>query len=236
MQSVGAYLRDHRLARGLSLEEVARATRVGQDYLAAIERDSFKELPAPVFTKGFVRAYCQVLGEPPDEALSRYRAILAESLPPPSPPAPVVASGKRAWGAVWVSLALLIVLGLGLFFINLGKTPPRPLQPVTESARPAPALGEPPAPPGVSLKKSEAPAVSRLVARTSEPTWIQVQMDHGRVVEELLPAGVTREWTSGTRFVVTIGNAGGVTFELNGRPLPPLGGRGAVIRQLVLQP
>jgi len=61
-----------------------------------------------------------------------------------------------------------------------------------------------------------------------------VQTDDGQVAEEMLAAGATREWTSGKRFLLTVGNAGGVTVELNGRPLPSLGARGAVIRRLSL--
>jgi hypothetical protein len=37
-------------------------------------------------------------------------------------------------------------------------------------------------------------------------------------------------------FVLTIGNAGGVSLELNGRPVPRLGASGAVISRLVLPP
>ena len=34
--------------------------------------------------------------------------------------------------------------------------------------------------------------------------------------------------------ITTVGNAGGIEIELNGRPMPRLGQRGAVIRQLEL--
>lgn len=231
MQSVGSYLREQRLARGLSLEEVARITRVGQDYLSAIERDAFTELPAPVFTKGFIRAYCQALSQPPDEALSRYRAVLAESAPPPAPAPPPLSIRRRVLGPALAGLGLLIALGLALFLLNnAGKSASLPARPVA---------GEPPAAgpsrlQALPVRRSDEPVLSRLIARTSELTWIQVEMDGGRVVEELLPAGATREWTSKTRFIVTVGNAGGITFELNGRPVPPLGARGAVIRRLSL--
>jgi hypothetical protein len=59
-------------------------------------------------------------------------------------------------------------------------------------------------------------------------------MDDGSVVQELLPAGATREWVSNKRFVLTVGNAGGLSLELNGQPIPPLGARGAVIQNLVI--
>ena len=76
----------------------------------------------------------------------------------------------------------------------------------------------------------------RLVARTTEATWIRVRTDDGRTSEESIPAGEVREWVSNRPFILTVGNAAGVSLELNGRPVPPLGARGAVIPRLVLPP
>jgi hypothetical protein len=107
------------------------------------------------------------------------------------------------------------------------------------SVRPAPVAAEvpsPPAWPGLQAAAGGAVSPYRLVARTSEATWIRVRTEDGRSSEENVPAGEVREWVSDRPFVLTIGNAGGVTFELNGRPLPPLGGSGAVIPRLVLPP
>jgi hypothetical protein len=72
------------------------------------------------------------------------------------------------------------------------------------------------------------------VIHAVEPTWIRVQADEGAVSEELLPAGAVREWTAARRFTLTVGNAGGLEIDLNGRRMPPLGVRGAVIQKLVL--
>src|SRR6266851_3476036 len=85
MSSVGAYLRQLRETRGVSLEEIARVTRVGSSYLHALEGDDFAALPESVFTRGFVRAYCQALGEAPDEALALYDG--RSEVPAPAPPA-----------------------------------------------------------------------------------------------------------------------------------------------------
>ena len=76
----------------------------------------------------------------------------------------------------------------------------------------------------------------RLVARTNEPTWIRVRTEDGRMSEETVPAGEVREWISNRPFTLTVGNAGGVSFELNGRALPSLGPKGAVIQRIVLPP
>jgi cytoskeleton protein RodZ len=74
------------------------------------------------------------------------------------------------------------------------------------------------------------------VVRASEPTWVRVRTEDGRLVEETIPAGQSREWVSNGPFTLTLGNAGGVSLELNGRPLPPLGASGAVVSRIVLPP
>jgi len=234
--SLGAYLQELRVARGLSLEEVSRATRVGQRYLKALETDALDTLPAPVFAKGFIRAYCQALGEPPDEALARYQELVGEPVRSATPAIQPRRPEARGRGPVLISLVLLIILGLSLFIVTLAlqrrtervarpAAPPLPL-PV------APAVAAGPGSPDSAKAAEDRPV--RLVARTSEPTWVSVQTDDGRVFTELLPAGATREWISPKRFILTIGNAGGITLELNGQLLPPLGARGAVVRELVL--
>src|SRR5262245_40027351 len=141
MSSVGTYLRDLRQRKGVSLEEVARTTRVAQRYLESLEADAFDALPSPVFTRGFIRAYCQALSELPDEALAAYesREIAmpspATGARPGAPAArPIVPAGRprpaassrtaaasrttdtepRGRGAVLVSFVLLVVLGVAL--------------------------------------------------------------------------------------------------------------------------
>ena len=63
---------------------------------------------------------------------------------------------------------------------------------------------------------------------------MRVRTEDGRVSEETIPAGQVREWHSTGPFRITVGNAGGVTLEVDGRPVPPLGARGAVVPNLVL--
>jgi len=75
MSSVGAYLRGLRQKQGMSIDELSRATRVLHHYLEALETDNIGSLPAPVFTKGFIRAYCQAIGVAAEEALRLYDRI-----------------------------------------------------------------------------------------------------------------------------------------------------------------
>jgi cytoskeleton protein RodZ len=109
----------------------------------------------------------------------------------------------------------------------------------SEVSRPKPEVA--PAKPDslpTSVTTATVPAAAspyRLVARATEKTWVRVLTDDGRVVaEEVIPAGERREWLSNRKFVVTVGNAGGVALELNGQLLPKLGPTGEVVRRVVI--
>jgi cytoskeleton protein RodZ len=240
--SVGGYLRALRLGKQVSLEEMARATRVGSHQLEALEADRFADLPAPVFVKGFIRAYCHSLGEPDGEALGHYREVLGEG-PLPDRGAPVLRS-HVSWTAspLFISFVLLLIFGGGLLALNHGlKRGTKPAVsesvPVAKSepalAPVAPMVSAPSITPAVATTM-ETSASQRLVVKAIEPTWIRIQTDDLRAVDELLTPGAVREWTAERRFLLTVGNAGGIEIELNGRPMPRLGQRGAVIRQLEL--
>jgi cytoskeleton protein RodZ len=127
------------------------------------------------------------------------------------------------------------------------EAPQQPVAAQRPVAAQQPAAAQPakpqpqPAPPasGAQPPTSASAAVAspyRLVARTTETTWIRVRTEDGRTTEETIPPNEVREWVSNGPFVLTIGNAGGVSLELNGRPVPRLGASGAVISRLVLPP
>jgi hypothetical protein len=67
-----AYLRAAREARDLSLEEIARTTRIPERSLALLERGDFERLPADVFVRGFLRSYARCVRLDVDETIRRY--------------------------------------------------------------------------------------------------------------------------------------------------------------------
>jgi len=222
MSSLGIRLRELREAKGVSLDDIARSTRVGRRHLEALESDSWGELPSPVFVKGFIRAYCEFLEASPDETLGLYREATGETVKPERVQSATHTPPSRRVGPLMVSLVLFIALGASLFALRIGlKSSPPPAPAVPVQPAPVPA-GEP------------RPAGQRLLIRAVEPTWIRVQVDEGQVAEELMQAGAVREWTAARRFVLTVGNAGGLEVDLNGRRIPALGAKGAVIQRLVL--
>src|SRR5262245_66575751 len=78
MMSTGGLLRELRERHGVSLEELARTTRIGRRFLEALEADDFAALPAGPFAKGFIRSYCEELNEHADDALNLYASSYSE--------------------------------------------------------------------------------------------------------------------------------------------------------------
>jgi len=277
MTSLGGYLRALREAKGASLEDMARSTRVGIRHLEALEEERLTDLPSAVFVRGFVRAYCSFLRESPEAALGHYEALAGERAAAQAASAPPRHRTTWANSSVLVGLVLLLILGIALIVVNLtvkrtggtsvaaskmasfSQEPSHtvapqaaaPMTPALEASQPVPAPAQVPAvaptspapassppvlsaPPPAAGTATGASGPQRLLIRAVEPTWIRVQPDEGPATEELLPAGASREWAAERRFRVTIGNASGVELALNGKTLPPLGPKGAVIHRLEL--
>jgi len=150
MAGLGPYLSTLREERGLSLDEVARVTRVAPRFLEALEREDFTQLPASVFTKGYIRAYCQAVGVPVEEALARYRAstgipILATADPGVAAPAArSTDEARRPRGTLLVSFALLVGFGVALFVVAWLLQSGRPEIGPRTAVAPAPSVIPPP--------------------------------------------------------------------------------------------
>lgn len=73
MKTAGDLLKDKRLLKELSLEEVAQKTKIKLEYLSALEDSNFGALPSATFTKGFLRTYASFLYLNPDTMIAMFR-------------------------------------------------------------------------------------------------------------------------------------------------------------------
>jgi transcriptional regulator with XRE-family HTH domain len=80
--NVGAELKRAREARGLSLPELAAATKISAGRLAAIENNALAALPPINYVRGFVRVYATEVGLDPDDLGDRYIAQFEPDGPP----------------------------------------------------------------------------------------------------------------------------------------------------------
>lgn len=72
MKELGAFLRQTREEKQVTLEELAEKTKIRKAYLEAIEGGDQDVLPDEVYVRGFLRIYAKVLGIDPDEVIRIY--------------------------------------------------------------------------------------------------------------------------------------------------------------------
>jgi hypothetical protein len=68
----GPVLRRIRLSRGIELDEVSSVTKINETYLKYIEANRFSDLPAAVYTRGFLRQLAQILHLDPGAVAESY--------------------------------------------------------------------------------------------------------------------------------------------------------------------
>ena len=81
MADIGEKLKSAREAKGLSIEDIEKATKIQSRYLTAIEKDEFDKLPGDFYVRAFIRQYAQVVGLDGKELLSDYHEDVPEADP-----------------------------------------------------------------------------------------------------------------------------------------------------------
>lgn len=73
MVTIGQQFAEERKRQGKTLEEVAKATKIKEPFLRAIERGDFNSLPSSAYAYGFVSNYAKYLGLPVEKSLAIFR-------------------------------------------------------------------------------------------------------------------------------------------------------------------
>jgi cytoskeleton protein RodZ len=247
---IGAQLRSSREARRLSLEALARMTRVQPRILAAIEHNDATAIPPRPFGRGFVRAYAKEVGLDPDQTVRDYFEQFAVA-PPEAYQAPEVTvspvrevAPRAPWPvAAILTVVVLVVTGVLLFRQSTrtipdngvvgtsGATAPRSESPSAEPVRQPVDRGNAPAQP-------PAPAPSHpidIVISATAPCWVTASADGRRVIYQLLRAGDRFPLQAASNVSILAGDAGALTWTINGRNVGTFGGAG-VIRTVTVTP
>jgi cytoskeletal protein RodZ len=102
----------------MSLEEVARTTRVPISSVERIEADQFDELPGEVFVRGFLKSYARAVGVPAEDVLARYTASRRVAWVTPLPlSSPTKPPRGRRFGIALALVLLLILFTLALSIV-----------------------------------------------------------------------------------------------------------------------
>ncbi len=247
MTDFGATFKKARDSRGISLDQIARETRISTRFLAAIENEEFHLLPGGVFNRGFIRTFAEKVGLDPDQAVLDYQRLA--DVPESRESAGISSEGraKDGWSYYPVAIGALALL-IAVFYIvtretsTTSQTAPPPTPPVlSQPATPPPQATPVPEPPSTPPKTAAAaPELEtapsseplRIDLEAQSPTWMKATAD-GSVVNagEILQPGMTRHFTAKNFVDLVVGNAGGVNIKINGMPGRPLG-KGGQVREL----
>ncbi|PZR07692.1 MAG: transcriptional regulator [Archangium gephyra] len=107
----GRYLQVQRELRGLSLDDVARQTKIPPTLIGALESGQSERFPERVFILNYIRSYATAVGLSPDEAVNRFHEIpeapKAEAF---DPAALETVRLARASSMLWSTIAAVLVL------------------------------------------------------------------------------------------------------------------------------
>jgi Helix-turn-helix domain len=235
--TIGEKLRDARTDRGVELAEVERATKIRLKFLEAMEGDRWRELPAPVYARGFLDIYARYLGLDQQALLDEYSKTVEGEGHEPIPESvikpgtlrqnrPVRRSGsiRRTgsiqWGPVAKVLAgVLAVVVVGLIIVGSiggsdnggGGKPKGGKERGTKAAGPATAT--------TTATSTVASGQASVELRPTADVWVCLVDERGTplVDGETLTANERRGPFNADSFEVTFGN-GSVDLTVNGEP------------------
>ena len=255
----GAKLREARERRGVTLRQIANATKISVGVLESLERNDISKLPGGIFGRAFVRSYAIEVGLDPEETIQDFIAQFPNDSVTAGHPASgqvedhvAVDSGQRTAGTfVWlIAISVPIAAGL-LYFTTIGRSAPAASEPPAATSAPAPetrpaavpppVIAEPAAP--AAAAKTSAPAAASdaprptaalstqvTVAVTAKrPCWVSATVDGQKAIERLLQAGEQQTVTMRRDMVLTAGDASAVTLQFNGADARALGKAGEVV-------
>lgn len=239
---IGSRLRSARERSGLTVERAAQKLHLDPAILQALEAEDFDSLGAPIYIKGYLGRYAELVGE---SAESLQQMLSSTVIPPPDltriPRARARESRLVGPIAIVIAVATLVVVSSLWWGISRwrerhpvlleSRTVPRELPPRRVTQR-TPAAAE--KPPGAAPVRSGTPAAGgadrvsrspsgaskgevRITLKFSAPSWLEVDDASGRqLYHSMTPAAAVRVFQGAAPLHVVLGYAPAVTLTVDG--------------------
>jgi cytoskeleton protein RodZ len=118
----GEHLKREREMRGVTLEEIAAATRINTRYLEALETAHWSALPGGAFNRGFIRSVARFLGLDEESLIAEYAQETKDKSDAAHPPAKI----RRDWTPVLAAVSLVLLaaalIAAGVFGYRFYRT------------------------------------------------------------------------------------------------------------------
>jgi cytoskeleton protein RodZ len=240
-EGIGARLRGARERRRLTILQAAEKLHLDPDILEALEADNFAALGAPVYVKGHLRHYAQLVGEPVEPLLELYSQ--GARVPPPDLTRVPKAVMDDAGGPVAPAVIVVVVFAAagtvwwGMSLSHRQWSPPVPIpvqsvMPMQQGQMQQAQLTHPALVRAVASSTRLAEPISSAAAAPrageidatltySAASWTEVYDANGRRLLYGLATGpATRKLEGVPPLSVMLGDARGVTIEVGGRQAP----------------
>ena len=237
----GRQLAAARVARGLTVTEIALRLKFSPKQIETLEADRYDALAGPAFVRGMIRAYAKLVGADADALVAQLRASPLTATGPtvtgPRGTGVTIPRQTRRGSLVYVVLSVLVIVAVGGVLVEWLLRPTespkfaaaRPTAPtatvqrevVTPLVAPAPAASasEPAAiaaPTPTSRPVETVLTAKRIELAFNRESWVEIRDAEGRIVfSQLNPPGTRREVEGVAPFSIVIGNAHGVRLRYN---------------------
>ena len=111
----GERLQAARIQQGLSLDDVASRMHLSAAILKAIEKNEFEEITAPIFVKGYLRAYARIVSLDEDDMIDQYIDFYSKEDPPITSTSNTTSELSTADPRMkWTTYIVVLVIGVSL--------------------------------------------------------------------------------------------------------------------------
>ncbi|MDZ4777138.1 MAG: DUF4115 domain-containing protein [Alphaproteobacteria bacterium] len=227
----GTKLRAAREAKGLSLEQVAKDTRIRVEYVAALETMNVNLIPGKAYAKAYLRSYVKYLGLTEEELVIQYEnesARLREDdsdqiRNPDSKPAP-----ERPW--FWAAVLGVVCAAFVGWRAMQDSAPDAPAPRATTQTEVRNTTPEPAPAPSPPLAEDPWPSEQVVAIRAKVPAWLEVRGPDGTIfVSRTLQAGEAYRPDVGANWTLHAKDGGAFEVLLNGTLVGLLGDPGAPV-------
>jgi transcriptional regulator with XRE-family HTH domain len=218
--TIGAVLAERRGERGLSIEQVASATRIRAEHLRALEADEPMKLSAPVYAKGYLRTYANYLGLDPEPLVEVLRSPVQQ--PDRGLGLGTIAGRPR----VVLTAPAVAAVGLVLLCAAFAFYAWRQIEADQRPAITVPTGQQAAVPPATQLPSpSPQPRPIVVGVRVTDAVWLNVIVDGKSAYTDsgkILPAG-SEVYFTGIDVKITSGKAAATLITIDGHALGALG-------------
>lgn len=118
MIRIGQKLQEERKIKRLSIEDVAKATKIRPEFLRAIEDGAYARLPSSAYAEGFIRNYAEFLGLPKKDFVALFRREYDEKTQVRVLPKSFARESEFPLKTIKIHQTILLILAF--FFIVVG--------------------------------------------------------------------------------------------------------------------